>query len=87
MRKSRYRYKRYLLYLPIAIGDQLDLSLNYSVRLFGGVVVLVPEGTVFPLTRLEKPEIANRENTNAQGGSLTRPFLKGSRTTPGSELK
>jgi len=29
MRKSRYRYKRYIVYLPKAIGDLLDTRIEY----------------------------------------------------------
>jgi hypothetical protein len=41
MRKSRYRYKRYLLYLPKAIGDLVDTKVEYVVQLFGPAIVLL----------------------------------------------
>lgn len=56
MRKGRYRCKRYLLYLPVAIGDQVDLSVDYLVRQFGPAIVLVPKDAEFSLSRLENPK-------------------------------
>ena len=46
MRKGRYRCKRYLLYLPVAMGNQVDLSVDYLVRQFGPAIVLVPKGAL-----------------------------------------
>jgi hypothetical protein len=63
MRKSRYRYKRYLLYLPKAIGDLLDTRVDYVVRIFGPAIVLLPKGLENFLSRLEKLEKADRQNT------------------------
>jgi hypothetical protein len=63
MRKSRYRYKRYLLYLPKAIGDLVDTRVDYVVRLFGPAIVLLPKGLENFLSRLEKLEKADRQNT------------------------
>ena len=37
MRKVRYHCKRHSMYLQVAIGDQLDRSVDYVVRLFGGL--------------------------------------------------
>jgi hypothetical protein len=37
MRKGRHYCKRYSLYPPVAIGDQLDRPVDYVVRLFGGL--------------------------------------------------
>jgi|GEM_PF-2388510 hypothetical protein len=78
MRKGRYRCKRYLLYLPVAIGDQVDRSVEYLVRLFGPAIVLVPEGTEFPLSRLENSNNANRENHVGHVRSSTNLLLKDS---------
>jgi hypothetical protein len=62
MRKSRYRYKRYLLYLPKAVGDLVDTRVDYVVRLFGPAIVLLPKGLENFLSRLEKLEKADRRN-------------------------
>ncbi len=53
MRKSRYRYKRYLLYLPKAIGDLVDTQVEYVVQLFGPAIVLLPKGLENFFSRLE----------------------------------
>jgi hypothetical protein len=79
MRKGRYRCKRYLLYLPVAIGDQVDRSVDYLVRLFGPAIILVPEGTEFPLSRLENSNNVHRENHMFHGRSSTNPLLKDSK--------
>jgi hypothetical protein len=62
MRKSRYRYSRYLVYLPKAIGDLVDTRVDYVVQLFGPAIVLLPKGLENFLSRLEKLEKADREN-------------------------
>ncbi len=79
MRKGRYRCKRYLLYLPVAIGDQVDRSVDYLVRLFGPAIILVPKGTEFPLSRLENSNNVNRENHMGHGRSSTNLLLKDSK--------
>ena len=79
MRKGRYRCKRYLLYLPVAIGDQVDRSVDYLVRLFGPAIILVPEGTEFPLLRLENSNNVNQENHVFHGRSSTNLLLKDSK--------
>ncbi len=71
MRKSRYRYKRYLVYLPKAIGDVVDTRLDYVVRLFGPAVVLLPRGLENFFSRLEKLEKAHRENIANKGEEYT----------------
>ena len=71
MRKGRYRCKRYLLYLPVAIGDQVDRSVDYVVRLFGPAIVIVPKGTEFSLSRLENLKIVDRQNTSSHEQSST----------------
>jgi len=79
MRKSRYRCKRYLLYLPVAIGDRVDLSVDYLVRLFGHAIVLLPKGTEFPLSRLENSKNAHQENNVSHVRSSTDSLLKDSK--------
>ncbi len=71
MRKNRYRYKRYLVYLPKAIGDVVDTRLDYVVRLFGPAIVLLPRGLENFLSRLEKLEKAHRENMTNKGEAST----------------
>ena len=56
MRKSRYRYKRYVVCLPKAIGDILDLRMEYVVHLFRPAVVLLPKGMENFFSRLENLE-------------------------------
>ena len=63
MRKSRYRYKRYVVYLPKGIGDVLDLRVEYVVKLFGPAVVLLPKGLENLLSSLENLEKPDQENT------------------------
>ena len=43
MTKARYRYKRYRLYLPISIGDAVDTSIEYEVRLVDKLIVITPK--------------------------------------------
>jgi hypothetical protein len=74
MRKSRYRYKRYIVYLPKAIGDLLDLRIEYVVQLFGPAVVLLPKGLESFLSRLENLEKGDRGNTAAEAGGSTDSF-------------
>ena len=78
MRKARYRCKRYFLYLPVAIGDRLDLSVDYFVRLFGPAIVFVPKDMEFPLSWLENLENANRENRTSRVRPSTHPLLENS---------
>jgi hypothetical protein len=63
MRKSRYRYKRYFLPLPKAIGDLLDTRVDYVVQLFGPAIVFMPKGLENLLSRLENLEKPDQENT------------------------
>jgi hypothetical protein len=79
MRKARYRCKRYFFYLPVGIGDRLDLSVDYLARLFGTAIVLVPKDTEFSLSRLENPETDNRPNHLDQARSLTTPLAGNSK--------
>ena len=44
MTKAHYRYKRYVYYLPKSVGDALDTSIDYDVRLVGKLIVLMPKG-------------------------------------------
>lgn len=57
--KSRYRYRRYFFYVPLRVGDLLDRSVDYDVRLFGPFVVFVPRGMDFSLSMLEKSKNGN----------------------------
>jgi len=43
MTKAVYNYKRYLFYLPIRIGDSLDLSIDYEVQFQDPIIVLMPK--------------------------------------------
>ena len=80
MRKSRYRYKRYLLYLPKAIGDVIDTKVEYVVQLFGPAIVLLPKGLESFLSRLENLEKTTRQNTTGKGVGSTDSVLEDSRT-------
>jgi hypothetical protein len=46
MTKAVYHYKRYLFYLPLAIGEKLDLSVDYDVQFHDPIIVLVPKSHV-----------------------------------------
>jgi hypothetical protein len=85
MRKNRYRYKRYMVYLPKAIGDLLDTKIEYVVQLFGPAVVLLPKGLESFLSRLENLEKANRGNTAQQARVSTDSLLEDSRIRQGEE--
>jgi hypothetical protein len=85
MRKSRYRYKRYMVYLPKAIGDLLDLKIEYVVQLFGPAIVLLPKGLENFFSRLENLEKLDRGNTAAQAGKLTGSLLEDSRVRGGED--
>lgn len=63
MTKSRYRYKRYLLYVPKSIGDAVDTKVEYVARVFGPGIVLLPRGLESFFSRLEDLEKASRKNT------------------------
>jgi hypothetical protein len=80
MRKSRYRYKRYLLYLPKAIGDAVDTKVEFVAQLFGPAIVLLPKGLEGFLSRLENLEKADRQNTTGKGVGYTDSVLEDSRT-------
>lgn len=80
MRKSRYRYKRYLLYFPKAIGDVIDTKVEYVVQLFGPAIVLLPKGLESFLSRLENLETVNRVNTTGRGVGSTDSLSENSRT-------
>ena len=84
MRKSRYRYKRYTVYLPKAIGDLLDLRIEYVVQLFGPAVVLLPKGLENFFSRLENLEKVDRGNRAEEARGSTDSLLENSRVR-GSE--
>jgi hypothetical protein len=74
MTKSRYRYKRYLLYLPKSIGDAVDTKVEYIARAFGPAIVLLPKRLESFFSRLEDLEKAGWKNAangrSASTGSL-----------------
>jgi hypothetical protein len=80
MRKSRHRYKRYMVYLPKAIGDLLDLRIEYVVSLFGPAIILLPKGLENFLSRLENLEKGDRENVVDEAVGSTGSLLEDSRT-------
>lgn len=43
MTKAVYNYKRYSFYLPIRIGESLDLSIDYEVQFQDPIIVLIPK--------------------------------------------
>ncbi len=79
MRKNRYRYKRYLVYLPKAIGDLADTKADYTFRMFGPAIVMLPKGLENFFSRLEKLENAHRETTAVDRGPLTDSLQEDSR--------
>ena len=85
MRKSRYRYSRYLLYFPKAIGDLLDMKVDYVVQLFGPAIVLLPKGLENFLSRLEKLERAPRGNTAKGEAASTDSLIEDSRIRGGDD--
>ena len=76
MTKRRYLCKRYLLYLPVAIGDVVDTSLDYIAQLFGPAIVIIPKGHENSLSRLENLEKSPRENATSTGQRNTSSFPK-----------
>lgn len=85
MRKRRYRCKRYLVYLPKAIGDLVDTEAEYVVRIFGPAIVMLPKGLVNFLSRFDKLENAPQENRGNQGEVSTDSLLEDSRAGAGSD--
>ena len=85
MRKSRYHYKRYLLYLPKAIGDLVDTNVEYVVQLFGPAIVLLPKGLENFLSRLENLEKAHRENDANGRARSTGSLIEDSRIETGDD--
>jgi hypothetical protein len=79
MRKSRYRYKRYLVYLPKAIGDLVDTKADYIISLFGPAIVMLPKGLENFFSRLENLEKAHRENEANGPATYTKSLLEDSR--------
>ena len=43
--KAVYEYKRYLIYIPVHLGEQLDPSVDYEVQLRERCIVFVPKQT------------------------------------------
>lgn len=79
MRKGNYQCKRFFFYVPVAIGERIDRTVDYIVRLFGPFIVLVPEGTEFPFSNLEKPETPDRQNSSYAATQSSPPLPKSSR--------
>jgi hypothetical protein len=46
MTKAVYNCKRYVFYLPVHIGDRLDLSVEYDVHFQDSIITLVPRNHV-----------------------------------------
>jgi hypothetical protein len=78
MRKNRYHYKRYLLPLPKAIGDRLDVKLEYEVQLFGPAIVYSPKGLENLLARPEVLERKRRANAADAPTGSTNSLLEDS---------
>jgi len=55
MTKARYRYRRYLVYLPISVGNALDTSIDYEVKLVDKLIVIMPKlgDVASTITRIE----------------------------------
>jgi hypothetical protein len=71
MNKKEYRYKRYRLPLPKALGETLDVKVEYVVKLFGPGIVYLPEGLENSFSCLEKLEKTRRENRPDAQAQLT----------------
>ena len=41
--KAVYEYKRYLVYLPIRVGEQLDPQVDYEVQYREGCIIFMPK--------------------------------------------
>jgi len=69
MTKARYHCKRYLVYLPNAIGDALDTSVDYNVQLVDRLIVLTPKQLSDVASTIAKLEAelqkAKRENADS----------------------
>jgi len=85
MTKSQYRYKRYLLYLPKAIGDRLDPTVDYVVQLYGPAIVLLPKRCGNLLSPLEKLGEACREKPMHEEAGSTDSWPEDSRVRGFSE--
>jgi hypothetical protein len=84
--KNCYLCRRYLLYLPVAIGDAVDTSLEYDARLFGPAIVITPKGCENFFSRLEKLEKPHRENTTKTAPRQTTSLQESSMTTNDDNL-
>ncbi len=79
LRKNRYRCRRYLFYVPVGIGERVDRSVDYVVRLFGSFIVLAPKGLESLFSKSEKPGEVHPENYASWAGWLTGAMLESSR--------
>jgi hypothetical protein len=74
-----------MVYLPKAIGDLLDLKIEYVVQLFGPAIVLLPKGLENFLSRLENLEKADRGNAGGEAVGSTDSLLEDSRVRGGED--
>ncbi len=79
MTKKQYRYRRYWLPLPKALGDVLDAKVDYIVQLFGPAIIFLPKGLENFFSSLEKLEKTHRENTPDMHVQLTESVEEDSR--------
>jgi hypothetical protein len=69
MNKKKYRYKRYWIRLPKALGEKLDAKVDYTARFIGPAIVFIPIGLENSFSwheNLEKARRANRPNVQPQ---------------------
>jgi hypothetical protein len=73
MTKARYHCKRYVVYVPNSIGDALDTSVDYDVRLVDKLIVLTPKqlsDVASTIAKLEsESQKAKRENADSAKSS------------------
>lgn len=56
MTKAVYNCKRYILYIPVSVGDRLDLSVDYDVQFQDPVIIFVPKKHVTIKEKFSKGE-------------------------------
>jgi hypothetical protein len=73
MTKARYHCKRYVVYVPNSIGDALDTSVDYDVRLVDKLIVLMPKqlgDVASTIAKLEsESQKGKRENADSAKSS------------------
>jgi hypothetical protein len=74
MTKARYHCKRYVVYVPNSIGDALDTSVDYDVRLVDRLIVLTPKqlsDVASTIAKLEsESQKGKRENADSESSEL-----------------